>query len=202
MKTSNTLVGSLAIGLLAAGTVQAAPVVHTLTFTTDQITGTPFGLTSVPGPLQFEFAVDESILSGSALYDALPGFALLEPIVIGDATFTGADIPLVPGGRVTDGLLVEIYLLAQHVDAVEGQREIRTYFFPAFQWDGTDFNPEPPSEFMFGTYAITRSPSTVPEPGSIALLVLGLVAVGVARRPRVTLARVELWSSRDSLYRG
>jgi hypothetical protein len=184
MNTSSALLGCLATGLLAAGTAQAAPVAHTLTLTTDQITGTPFGLTSVPGPLQFDFAVDDSILAGTALYDELPGFALLEPLVIGDATFENADIPVLPGGRVTDGQLVEIYLLARYVDPVEGQREIRTYFFPAFQWDGTDFNPEPPSEFMFGTYAITRSASTVPEPGSLVLLVLGLTAAGAARRAR------------------
>ena len=176
--------GLVAIGLLSSGTVGAAPVGHTLTLVTELIDGTPFGLTSVPGPLQFEFAVDDSILGGggSVVFGALPGFVLLEPIVIGDATFTNAEIPVAPGGRVTDGLLVEIYLLAQYVDPIEGQREIRTYFMPANRWDGTDFNPAPPSEFLFGSYSVVLAPTSVAEPALLVLLGLGLAGLVVGRR--------------------
>ena len=190
MDTRRAIWGLVAIGLLSSGAARALPVGHTLTLMTDRIDGTPFGLTSAPAPLQFEFAVDDSILGGgSVVYGALPGFVLLEPIVIGDATFTNAEIPVVPGGRVTDGLLVEIYLLAQYVDPVEGQREIRTYFMPANSWDGTDFNPEPPSEFLFGSYSIALAPTPVPEPRSLLLLGMGLAGLAVGRRAQRPLRR-------------
>jgi hypothetical protein len=176
----------LAIGLLASSAVRALPATHVFTLTANSISGTPFGLMSVPPPLQFEFVVDDSILASgtSALYDTLPGFLLLEPIVIGDAAFMSSDIPVVPGGRVTDGALVEMFLLARFVDPEEGQRELRTYFMPAYQWDGTDFNQQPPSEFIFGTYSIARA-SRVPEPGTLALLGLGLAGLGRSRRRKV-----------------
>ena len=142
---------------------------------------------SPPSPIVGEFIVDDSIFEPGTpeLIDALPGFSLVAPIVIGDATFTNADIGVAPGGRVVGGTLVEIFFLAQFVDPIEGQRRLQTYFLPSFQWDGTDFNQEPPSEFIFGTYSVSVAPSaSVPEPLSISMLGLGLAGIAVQRRRR------------------
>ncbi len=170
--------------LLLAAVVQGDPILHTITFSADSISGTPFGLTSPPSPITGEFSVDDSIFAPGApeVIDALPGFSLIAPIVMGDATFTNADIAVAPGGRVVGGNLVEIFFLAQFVDPIEGQRRLETFFFPSFQWNGTDFNAEPPSEFIFGTYSISVGPKApVPEPLSVSLLGLGLAGICVQR---------------------
>jgi hypothetical protein len=93
-----------------------------------------------------------------------------------------ANVPIVPGGRAVGGKLVEIFFLAEFVDPIEGQRRLQTYFLPSLEWDGTDFNPEPPSEFLFGTYSISGpSGPAVPEPGSVFLPGLGVAGMGVRR---------------------
>ena len=97
------------------------------------------------------------------MFDALPGFALIEPIVIGDVSFDNGDVGVAPGGRIVGGELTEVWLHALLIDPIEGQRELTTYFFPSFQFDGTDFNPEPqPSEHLFGTYTVARAEPVVP----------------------------------------
>jgi hypothetical protein len=107
--------------LLVATVVQGDPIRHTITFSADSFFGTPFGLTSPPSPITGEFSVDDSIFAPGApeVIDALPGFSLIAPLVMGDATFTNADIAVVPGGRVVGGKLVEIFFLAQFVDPLK-----------------------------------------------------------------------------------
>ena len=175
------IVAALALCLFGGEVAQAAPVFHSITFYPNSISDTPFGLTSLPAPFTASFVVDDSILQIGVpeIVDALPGFSLVAPIVIGDASFSNSNIAVAPGGRVVDGKLVEIYFLAQLVDPVEGQRRFETYFFPALQWTGTDFNPQPPSEFLGGTYTITL----IPEP-SVMLLGLSFGLLTVSSRTR------------------
>jgi len=180
---SITLGCFLVLAALPHDLARAAPSSHRITLSSTAILDTPFALTEFPSPISAEFLVDDSILQPgfTGLIDELPNFSLLAPIVIGDATFTNDSIHVTPGGRVVDGELVEVFLHAAYLDPLEGQRELTTYFFPAFEWDGTDFNPSPPSEFIRGSYAIGR----VPEPGSAGLLAMaGAMSVGPGTRRR------------------
>ena len=94
-----------ALWLVGADQARGAPILHTITFSVDSISGTPFGLTSQPPPITSQFIVDDSIFDSGMpeVIDALPGFSLIESIVIGDAMFTNADVQVVPGGRVVGG---------------------------------------------------------------------------------------------------
>ncbi len=148
-----SLVMALAL-LLSTTSARADLVAHEITLTPTSLAGTPFGLESLE-VITARFIIDDSILQVDGVYD-LDSFSLMDPIKIGDATFSNADLQTIPGGRVVNGELVQVFFLFQFVDPVEGQRRLETTFSPAFDWIGTDFNPGGgSSEFVFGTYAIS-----------------------------------------------
>ena len=184
MKTK--ILGLLAVGLLA-GPMGANAAIRTYDFTVDGgSTGPLAGVTS-SGYFSFDEIIIPSsggVLGATGLLTALD--FTWDSVAYTQSTANTGRLSFDAAGNLVPQFVFGTNCSAGACTVVSGFQQ--WYLNSVTVMDGTTLRqfiyarPTAPGDLFFGTFTYSLRHSSVPEPGSLALLGLGLAGLGLARR--------------------